>query len=294
MEHKLARRLLPALRPGCCCWPAVTSPAGNCGAGRRNRRLPAGAWRNQKETWCSRRYKRRRTGCLAVMPAPAGNVRLGQARAAGRSPRPGRPGGRAVPIIRVPPSRSAPLTAPPGPSPFPPGYHAAWITSGTSCRARGPLPPAAGKRERLRRADDPAPRRRVHPALQVTRTGPPGTVRAPHRLPGATRPGSRNRTAGRHRPRPDLLHGDRPRRPRPRRQPRNHHPAQPGPGTPPGHRRPPRRHPPPPAGTATANASRKKPKNNFPAMKRGQKRPPSRVTYKIKVGRETSLPAQTP
>ena len=39
---------------------------------------------------------------------------------------------------------------------------------------------------------------------------------------------------------------------------------------------------------------RKQPKNNFPAMKRGQKRPPSQVTYKIKVTSRTSPPAQTP
>lgn len=39
---------------------------------------------------------------------------------------------------------------------------------------------------------------------------------------------------------------------------------------------------------------RKQPKNNFPAMKRGQQRPPSRVTYKIKVSRKAFSPAQTP
>jgi hypothetical protein len=39
---------------------------------------------------------------------------------------------------------------------------------------------------------------------------------------------------------------------------------------------------------------RKQPKNNFPAMKRGQERPPSRVTYTIKVTPRTSSPAQTP
>ena len=39
---------------------------------------------------------------------------------------------------------------------------------------------------------------------------------------------------------------------------------------------------------------RKQPKNNFPALKRGQERPPSRVTYKIKVTSRTSSPAQTP
>jgi hypothetical protein len=40
--------------------------------------------------------------------------------------------------------------------------------------------------------------------------------------------------------------------------------------------------------------ARKQPKNNFPAMKRGQKRLPSQVTYKIKVSRKASSPAQTP
>jgi Insertion element 4 transposase N-terminal/Transposase DDE domain len=39
---------------------------------------------------------------------------------------------------------------------------------------------------------------------------------------------------------------------------------------------------------------RKQPKNNFPAIKRGQQRPPSQVTYKIKVSRKASSPAQTP
>jgi hypothetical protein len=39
---------------------------------------------------------------------------------------------------------------------------------------------------------------------------------------------------------------------------------------------------------------RKQPKNNFPAMKRGQERPPSRVTCKIKFRRKASSPAQTP
>ncbi len=36
---------------------------------------------------------------------------------------------------------------------------------------------------------------------------------------------------------------------------------------------------------------RKQPKNNFPAMKQGQERPPSRVAYKIKVSPKASLPA---
>jgi hypothetical protein len=39
---------------------------------------------------------------------------------------------------------------------------------------------------------------------------------------------------------------------------------------------------------------RKQPKNNFPAMKRGQERSPSRITYKIKVSRKAFSPAQTP
>ena len=39
---------------------------------------------------------------------------------------------------------------------------------------------------------------------------------------------------------------------------------------------------------------RKQPKNNFPALKRGQERQPSRVTYKIKVNRKPPSPAQTP
>ena len=39
---------------------------------------------------------------------------------------------------------------------------------------------------------------------------------------------------------------------------------------------------------------RKQPKNNFPALKRGQERLPSRVTYQIKVSPKASSPAQTP
>ena len=39
---------------------------------------------------------------------------------------------------------------------------------------------------------------------------------------------------------------------------------------------------------------RKQPKNNFPAMKRGQQRRPSRVTYKINVSQKPSSPAGTP
>jgi hypothetical protein len=39
---------------------------------------------------------------------------------------------------------------------------------------------------------------------------------------------------------------------------------------------------------------RKQPKNNFPALKRGQKRPPSQVTYKIRISRKASSPAGTP
>jgi hypothetical protein len=39
---------------------------------------------------------------------------------------------------------------------------------------------------------------------------------------------------------------------------------------------------------------RKQPKNNFPALKRGQQRRPSQVTYKIKVSQKPPSPAQTP
>src|SRR5262249_4447830 len=39
---------------------------------------------------------------------------------------------------------------------------------------------------------------------------------------------------------------------------------------------------------------RKQPKNNFPAMKRGHPRLPSRVTYTIKMSRKASSPAGTP
>ena len=251
-EQKLARRLLPALGPGMLLLADRNFPGWELWG------LAAGtgadlAWRIKKNLVFTPLQVLPDGSFLSVMPTPAENVRLGQARAAGRIP-PGPPEGHLVRIIE---------------------YTVTVRAAGGATRIElfrlvttlldHQLAPAAelaalyhaavGKRERLRRAEDPAPRRRVHPALQITRTGPPGTVRVPHRLPGAMRPGSRSRTAGRHRPRPDLLHRDRPRRPRPRRQPRHHHPAQPGPGTTPGHRRPPRATSCPAAATASTNAS---------------------------------------
>ncbi len=221
--------------PGCCCWPTVTSPARSYGGWPPG---PAPTWPGgSRRTWCSRRCRCCRTGrscqsCqrrprtfASARPAPSAASRPARPRATSSGSSSTRSPSRAADGAHPDRAVSA-------------GHHTAGSPAGASRRARHPLPPAVGNRERLRRAEDPAPRRRVHPALQITRTRLPGAVRVPHRLPGAMRPGSRSRTAGRHRPRPYLLHRDRPHRPRPRRQPRHHHPAQPGPGTAPGHRRP--------------------------------------------------------
>ena len=288
-EQKLARRLLPALGPGMLLLADRNFP------GWELQGLAAGtgadlAWRIKKNLVFTPLQVLADGSFLSVMPTPAENVRLGQARAAGR-PRPARP--------RVTWSGSSSTRSPSAPlaahqdRAVPPGHHAAGSPAGASRRARLPLPPAAGKREQLRRAEDPAPRRRVHPALPLTRTGLPGTVRVPHRLPGALRPGSRSRRqAGidpdrisftvtvrvardhaashaiitphsldlaRRQAIGDLLSDLLPRR-RDRQYER----------------------------------IRKQPKNNFPPLKRGQERLPSRVTYTIKVTPRAPSPAQTP
>jgi hypothetical protein len=79
--------------------------------------------------------------------------------------------------------------------------------------------------------------------LQIPRTGLPGAVRVPHRLPGPDRPEDRSGPHRRDRPGPDLLHRDRPHRPRPRQQPGQPHRARLVPGTQPGHPGHPRRSP---------------------------------------------------
>ena len=246
-EQKLARRLLPALGPGMLLLADRNFPGWELWG------LAAGtgadlAWRIKKNLVFTPSRVLPDGSFLSVMPTPAENLRLGQARAAGRIP-PGPPEGHAVRIIEY----TVMVRAADGTTRIEPFRLATTLLD----HQRAPAADLAALYHQRWESENgyaelktPAPRRRVHLALQVTRTGPPGTVRAPHRLPVAMRPGSRSRTAGRHRPRPDLLHGDRPRRPRPRRQPRDHHPAQPGPGPPPGHRRSPRRHPAPPAGPA--------------------------------------------
>ena len=71
-EHKLARRLLPALGPGCCCWPTVTSPADLWG-------LAAGtgadlAWRIKKNLVFTPSAVLPDGSFLSVMPTPAENA----------------------------------------------------------------------------------------------------------------------------------------------------------------------------------------------------------------------------
>ena len=195
-EQKLARRLLPALGPGMLLLADRNFPGWELWG------MAAGtgadlAWRIKKNLVFTPLQVLPDGSFLSVMPTPAENVRLGQARAAGRT-RPARPRATSSALSSTR-SPSAPLAAPPGSSCSawsPP----CWITSWRQPPSSPPSTRAVGKRERLRRAEDPAPRRRVHPALPLTRTGLPGTVRVPHRLPGAMRPGSRSRPAGRHRP----------------------------------------------------------------------------------------------
>ena len=96
-EHKLARpRCLRSAR-GCRCWPTVTSPAGELWG------LAAGtgadlAWRIKKNLVFTPLTVLPDGSFLSVMPTPAENLRLGQARAAGRDP-PGPPEGHTVRII---------------------------------------------------------------------------------------------------------------------------------------------------------------------------------------------------
>ena len=108
------------------------------------------------------------------MPTPAENLRLGQARAAVAGYPPGPPAGQhLVRIIEYTVTvEDVQLAAPPAPS------RSAWPPPCSTTSRHQPrslaaaLPPALGERERLRRAQDPAPRGRLHPALQVTRSWP--------------------------------------------------------------------------------------------------------------------------
>ncbi len=83
--------------PGCCCWPTATSPATSCGA------WPPGtgadlAWRIKKNLIFPPAEVLPDGSFLSAMATPAENIRLGQARAAGRLPA-GRPEGHLVRII---------------------------------------------------------------------------------------------------------------------------------------------------------------------------------------------------
>ncbi|TFV58770.1 IS4 family transposase [Geodermatophilus sp. DF01-2] len=123
----------------------------------------------------------------------------------------------------------------------PAGHHPARPSRGAGGAADRAVSRALGERGRLRRDQDPAPRRRIHPALPHTRAGPPGNVRLPRRQPGPVRDAHGRRGDHRHRSRPDLLHHHRPPGPRPARHHSRRHPGHPAAGPPAGHHRPARR-----------------------------------------------------
>ena len=78
-EHKLARRLLPALGPGMLLLADRNFQAGSCGGWPPG---PAPTWPGgSRRTWCSRRQQLLPDGSfLSVMPTPAENARLGPPR----------------------------------------------------------------------------------------------------------------------------------------------------------------------------------------------------------------------
>jgi hypothetical protein len=242
-EQKLARRLLGALGPGMLLLADRNFPGWELWG------LAAGtgadlAWRIKKNLVFTPLQVLPDGSFLPVMPTPAENVRLGQARAAGRTP-PGLPEGHVVRIIEY----TVTVRAAGGATRI---ELFRLVTTLLDHQLAPAAELAALYHERWESENGYAElKTRLRGAAFILRSRSPelacqGNVRTPHRLPGAMRAGSRSRTAGRPRPRPDLLHRDRPRRPRPRRQPHHHHPAQPGPGTQPGHRRPPERPPAPP------------------------------------------------
>ena len=183
----------------------------------------------------------------SVMRTPAENIRHGQARAAGQ-PLTGTAEGHLVRIIEytvtVADSNGAARTEPfrlattlldheQAPAAQVAAiYHQRWEMRTAMASSR---PACAGHRSSC------------GPSL---RTSLPGAVRVPHRLPGLVRPQDRSSPHRRDRPGPDLLHRDRPHRPRPRQQPDQPDHCRPIPGTQPGHPRHPQRPPAPAAGPA--------------------------------------------
>ena len=141
-EQKLARRLLPALGPGMLLLADRNFPGWELWG------LAAGtgadlAWRIKKNLVFTPLQVLPDGSFLSVMPTPAENVRLGQARAAGRIP-PGPPEGHSRPDHRVHGHRPRRWRRHQDRA-VPPGHHAAGSPAGASCRARLPLPRSGRK-----------------------------------------------------------------------------------------------------------------------------------------------------
>lgn len=148
-------------------------------------------------------------------------------------------------------------------------------------------------RNRIRRAEEPPARLRIHPALQGARADLPGDLRPSHRLPGAVRAGDPRRRTGRDRSRPDLLHRHGGARPAEGRQPSRNGRDHAG------------RHPPggvteilaallPTRRNRQCQRIKKPIKNTFEVRKRDQPRTPSNVHYALRVTRHATRPAETP
>jgi hypothetical protein len=289
-EHKLARRLLPALGPGMLLLADRNFPGWELWG------LAAGtgadlAWRIKKNLVFPPLAVLPDGSFLSVMPTPAENLRLGQARAAGRVP-PGRPEGHTVRIIeytitaraaggttRTEPFRLATTLLDHQRAPaadLAALYHQRWESENGYAELKTRLRGAAF----ILRSKSPELARQelfafltVYQALctlkaqaaqqagiDPDRISFTVTVRvardhaASHALLTPHTLGLARRQAI-----SDLLADILPRR-RDRYYER----------------------------------IRKQPKNNFPAMKRGHQRQPSQVTYKINISRKASSPARTP
>jgi hypothetical protein len=289
-EHKLARRLLRALGPGMLLLADRNFP------GYQLWGLAAGtgadlAWRIKKNLVFPPLTVLPDGSFLSVMPTPAENVRLGQARAAGRVP-PGRPEGHTVRIIeytvtvraadgttRNEPFRLATTLLDHQRAPaadLAALYHQRWESENGYAELKTRLRGAAF----LLRSRSPELTRQElfafltvyqalcaletdaarHAGLDPDRISFTVTIRIArdHAASHATLT-PRSLDLARRQAISDLL-GDI----LPRRRDRHY------------------------------ERLRKQPKNNFPPMKRGQQRQPSRVTYKINVSRKPSSPAGTP
>ena len=184
-EHALARRLLASLAPGMLLLADRNFP------GHELWGLAAAtgadlAWRIKKNLVFPPVKVLPDGSFHSVMRTPAENIRHGQARAAGRAlagTARGPPGADHRVHRHRPRQRRRHQDRA-----VPAGHHPARPRASTSSPAGGHLPPALGNREQLRRTQDQAPRRILHPAIQIPGAGLPGTLRVPHRLPGTVRP----------------------------------------------------------------------------------------------------------